>query len=192
MRYSLLSGDEPVTLNGKPVGFSVLDFWSFQYSNLWNMQDQIAEFIVAKALGQDMPYNKNGWTLWDLNYRGKRIEVKETGYYYSWQSDGKISQARSFGISKAYSQYKDNKSTFKRQSDVYVFCLNIGYTKEESNPIELTHWRFWVVPTVTINCLCGDNKKISLGRLKSITQQPDGITYGELKSTVDEALESMK
>lgn len=185
---ALLSGNEPLTVGGKPVGFTVLDFWRFQHSNIWDMQEEIAEFIVAKALGQDKPYNKNGWTLWDLNYKGKRIEVKETGYYHSWRTDGKVSQVRVFGITKAFTRYKDSESTFERQNDVYVFCLNTGETKEESNPLELNHWRFWVIPTSTINRLCGDNKHISLGRIKSITKQPNGVGYLDLKAAVDAAI----
>ena len=186
---ALLTGNEPITMSGKPIGFTVLDFWRFQHSNIWDVQEEIAEFIVAKALGQDLPYNKNGWTLWDLNYRGKRIEIKETGYYHSWRTDGKVSEARVFGITKAYSQYKDNASVFERQNDVYVFCLNTGNTREESNPLELDHWRFWVVPTITINRLCGDNKTISLSRVKKITGLNDGVSYSNLKTAVDRAIE---
>lgn len=181
----LLTGQEQFILDGNPVGFSVLDFWAFQHSNIWDVQEEIAEFIVAKALGQDLPYNKNGWTLWDMNYRGKRIEVKETGYYHSWRTDGKVSQQRTFGITKAYSLYKNRHSEFKRQNDIYVFCLNTGETKEASNPLVLENWRFWVVPTFTINRLCGDNKTISLGRVKRITGLKEGLGYWELREAVD-------
>ncbi len=184
----LLSGHEQFTLDGNPAGFSVLDYWAFQHSNIWDVQEEIAEFIVAKALGQDMQYNKNGWTLSDMNYRGKRIEVKETGYYHSWRTDGKVSQQRTFGITKAYSRYKDNTSEFKRQNDIYVFCLILGETKEASNPLVLENWRFWVIPTSTINSLCGDNKTISLGRVKTITNQENGVGYGELRHEVDRVI----
>lgn len=187
----LLSGQEQFTLEGNSAGFSVLDFWAFQHSNIWDVQEEIAEFIVAKALGQDMPYNKNGWTLWDMNYRGKRIEVKETGYYHSWRTDGKVSKQRTFGITKAYSRYKDNTSEFKRQNDIYVFCLILGETKEASNPLVLENWRFWVVPTSTINRLCGDNKTISLGRVKRITELEEGVGYGELREAVDKVIDGM-
>ena len=187
----LLSGQEQFTLEGKPAGFSVLDFWAFQHSNIWDVQEEIAEFIVAKALGQDMPYNKNGWTLWDMNYREKRIEVKETGYYHSWRTDGKVSQQRTFGITKAYSRYKDNTSEFKRQNDIYVLCLILGETKEASNPLILENWRFWVISTATINRLCGDNKTISLGRVKTITGLKDGLGYGELREAIDKVIDEL-
>ena len=187
----LMTGNEPLTLDGKPVGSTLLDFWRFQYSNIWDMQDSISEYIVAKALGQDVPNNKNGWTLWDTTYRGKRIEIKETGYFYSWQKDGKISPVRVFGIRKAYSKYKDNTSSFKRQNDLYIFCLNTGKTKEESNPLELTHWRFWVIPTSTINELCGDNKTISLGRVKKLAKNENGVGFSDLKASIDEVIDRL-
>ena len=182
----LFSGHEPFTLDGQPMGCTMKDFWQFQFSNIWDMQEEVAEFIVAKALGLDVPHNKNGWTLWDIMYKGKRIEVKETAYYHSWRTDGKVSQVRTFGIDKAYTRYKDPTSEFKRQNDIYVFCLNTGVTKEESNPMVLNNWRFWVVPTETINGLCGDQKRFSLGRLKKISAQPKGIGYADLKAAIDQ------
>lgn len=181
-----MNGNEQFQLAGQSAGFSISDFWQFQFSNIWDMQADIAEFIVAKALGQEKPYNKNGWTLWDISYKSKRIEVKETSYYHSWRTDGKVSEQRVFGITKAYSRYKDSSSEFKRQNDLYVFCLNTGDTKESSNPLILDNWRFWVIPTDTINRVCGKNKTITLGRVKSITKQPDGIGFAELKTAIDQ------
>ena len=183
---NLLSGSESFTISNQPVGFSVIDFWRFQFSNIWDIQDQIAEFIVAYALGQTEPYNKNGWTLWDINYKGRRVEVKETAYYHSWRSDGKVSKRRTFSINKAHSNYKVRTSESKRQNDIYVFCLNTGETREESNPLVLENWRFWVVPTENINRVCGNNKSITLGRLQKLTGLMNGIGYDELRVAVDE------
>ena len=83
----LLTGQEQFTINGESIGYSVEDYWRFQFSNIWDAQEEVAEFIVSMALGIAIPQNKNGWTLWDINYRGERIEVKETGYYHSWMVD---------------------------------------------------------------------------------------------------------
>ena len=182
---TILTGLEPFTISGQPLSFSTIDFWQFQFSNIWDMQDQIAEFIVARALDIKEPHNKNGWTLWDITYKGMRIEVKETAYYHSWRTDGKVSTQRSFSITKAYSRYKDPSSESRRQNDVYVFCLNTGKTKEESNPLDLNHWRFWVVPTETINHTCGNNKTITLSRLQKITGLKDGVGYEQLRASID-------
>lgn len=185
---TLLSGSDSFKIGDQAAGFTVEDFWRFQFSNVWEMQDEVAEFIVAKALGQELPHNKNGWTLWDITYKGKRIEVKTSAYYHSWRSDGKVSEQRAFSITKAYTRYKDPTSEFKRQNDIYVFCLNTGTTQESSNPLVLDNWRFFVIPTATINLLCKNNKTISLKRVAKISKTPNGVSFAGLKSAVDDAL----
>lgn len=157
-----ISGEQIFSYNKKSIGLSLKDFWQFQFSNIWDLQEHIAEFLVAKALGLDKPYNRSGWTPFDILYKGKRIEVKETGYFYSWQEDGKTSERRSFRINQTYNE----KHIKERQNDIYVFCLNTGKTKEESNPLELEHWEFYIVPTMVINEKCGTNKTISLERVR--------------------------
>ena len=98
---TLLTGTESFTNEGKPTALTVNDFWSFQFSNILHDPDEIAEFLVAKALGKTLPSNKDHWTLYDIDYKGKRIEVKETAYYHPFNQPGKISHQRVFGITKA-------------------------------------------------------------------------------------------
>ena len=181
-----LTGNEQFTADGKSLGFTTLDFWSFQFSNVWDIYEEVAEFIVAKALGLTVPYNKNGWTSYDINYRGKRVEVKCTAYYHSWRADG-VSKRRSFGIQEAYG-YPDEKdcSTRKeRQNDVYVFCLNTGKNKEEANPFEMNHWEFYVLPTSTIYRKFGKQRTVSVSCLRGITNK---VSYIDLKAAIDNAL----
>ena len=107
---AIINENTPFVTDGQPLGLSMLDFWKYQYSNIYDMQEYIAEFLVGKALGLEEPCNRDGWTLWDIDYRGKRIEIKETSYYHSWQekiAQGRISQQRSFGITPAYTKYKE-------------------------------------------------------------------------------------
>lgn len=183
--------NEEFTLGGEKLGFNLVDFWRFRYSNIYDIQGAIAEFIVAKALGLDTASNTEYWTLWDINYRGMRIEVKETSYYHPWNKDGKVFSARSFGITKANSRYAESatgkledgkENVFERQNDIYVFCLNTGNTKEESNPLNLDNWEFYVIPTETINEKCSNNKSISLNKVRKLTPT---VKYGDLKTTID-------
>ncbi len=181
-----LKGTECFTYNGHEINMTIQDFWKWHFSEIYDLQDKIAEFIVATALGLDEPYNVGSWTLYDIDYHGVRIEVKETSYYHAWQTDEEPkSQLRTFGITKAYSEYQDNTSEFKRQNDIYVFCLNIGETRETSNPMKLENWEFYIVPTSTINECCGDAKSISLNRLKKLTNP---VAYDELRSEIDELI----
>lgn len=178
--------------SGTPIGFTMLDFWKYQFSNIYDLQDQIAEFLVGKALGLNEAQNRDGWTLYDMKYRNACIEVKETGYYHSWQekyADGKISQQRSFGIHPAYSKYKNSSSDLARQNDIYVFCLNTGTTPEDSNPLELGNWEFYVIPTSVINSTCKpEQKTISLGRVRKMSRC---LKYSELKSEIDSIISNM-
>ncbi len=180
-----MKGQEPFIYKGNTIGLTIKDFWQFQYSNIWDMQEDIAEFLVAKALEIKVPFNRNGWTLWDIEYRGKKIEVKETGYFHSWRADGKVSKQRTFGITRAYTDYKNKESEYKRQSDIYVFCLNTGNTKEESNPLLLENWEFYVVRTDRINAICGNNKTISLGKVKTLSSK---VAYANLKAEIDKLI----
>ena len=147
-----LTGDEEFLFNGQPTDMTMLEFWRWHYSEIFDLQEKIAEYIVAKALGLNEADNVGSWTLYDIDYRNKRIEVKETSYVHAWQTDEEEkSKQRSFGITKAHTVYGDSSSELARQNDIYVFCLNTGMTRAESNPLQLEHWEFYVVPTEVIN-----------------------------------------
>ena len=177
-------GNENFTFNNNELNFGILDFWIYKYSNIYNLQEVIAEFIVEKALNIEKPHNTDSWTLFDILYRNCRIEIKESSYYHPWNENGKISNQRIFGITKANSNYEDtgSENKFERQNDIYVFCLNTGITKESSNPMNLNNWEFYIVPTSVINEKCGNNKKISLNRVRQLTK---AITYDKLKESID-------
>ena len=85
--FNKLSGKEGFTFQNQKTGLNILEYWQWLYSDIYDLQDTLAEYIVAKALGKEEPNNIGSWTLYDIDYRGKRIEVKETSYYHSWQTD---------------------------------------------------------------------------------------------------------
>lgn len=182
-------GDECFTLKGKDTDLTMLEFWRWHFSEIFDLQSKIAEYIVGKALGLKEAQNVGEWTLFDMEYRGKRIEVKETSYYHAWQTDEEPkSKHRIFGITKAYDNYKEKNSPLRRQNDIYIFCLNTGETKEASNPLELNNWQFYVIPTKTINEECGEARTISLVKVEKLTNK---LSYSELKSVVDGMVESI-
>ena len=79
-----MTGKEKFIFNDQEQGFDMLDFWRFHYSNIYDIQGRIAEFIVAKALGIHTSQNDQYWTLWDMTYNDIKVEVKETSYYHSF------------------------------------------------------------------------------------------------------------
>lgn len=187
-----MTGKEKFEFDGKELDYDFIDFWKFHYSNIYDIQGRIAEFIVAKALDIHESQNDQYWTLWDLTYKGLRIEVKETSYYHSFNKEGKVSQQRSFRITKSNGSYDpqiSGNSDYCRQNDVYVFCLNTGYTKDESYPLDLNNWEFYIVPTAVINEKCGDNKTISLGRIKKLGFVAQ--RYDEIRPMLDSIAEKI-
>ena len=65
-----MNGKEKFAFENQELGFEMYDFWKFHFSNIYDLQDKIAEFIVSKALGVDVAQNNEYWTLWDVSYRG--------------------------------------------------------------------------------------------------------------------------
>lgn len=186
----MITGEERFLFKNQDLGFSVLDFWRFAYSEIKSdPRDDIAEFLVSKALGVDEAYNRKNWTVFDILYpgdgthlpNGYRIEVKSTGYYQTWRTDGKVSQHRAFSIRKS----QDANGIVARHSDVYVFCLLNGYTSDDTNPLNVESWDFYIVATNRINSVCAENKSITLSRVKKLSQT---FTYTQIKGEVDRIL----
>ncbi|MBQ4066239.1 MAG: hypothetical protein IJD22_01220 [Clostridia bacterium] len=187
-----MKGDEKFEFNGQELDFSFLDFWRFHYSNIYDIQGRIAEFIIARALGIEESQNDQYWTLWDTTYRNVRIEVKETSYYHSFNKEGKVSYKRNFGITKANGSYDPQVSgntEFCRQNDLYIFCLNTGETREDSYPLNLNNWEFYIVPTSVINEKCKNNKTISLNKIRKLGFLP--LKYDGIRPAVDQFADSL-
>ena len=190
-RAEMLNGNEVFKQNGVELGFNVMDYWRFQFSNLVDNLGYVAEFLIAQALSKDEPDNCNGWTVYDVGYRGKRIEVKATSYWQSWKASHIISEQRNFSIRKTYLDYQNNKSDKARQNDIYIFCLDKGRDEKSSNPMNLENWVFYVVPTKVINKMFGDQKVLSLKRLEKIEKYGEGIMYDQIKENVDNIIDNL-
>lgn len=55
--------------------------------------------------------------------------------------------------------------------------------------MNIKNWKFYIVSTKTINALCGKNKTISLGKVKSIAEQVD---YFEIKKYIDDLIDKVE
>jgi len=54
----------------------------------------------------------------------------------------------------------------------------------------LENWEFYIVPTLKIDAICGDNKTISLSRIKNLGFDACGCE--EIKSRIDAELDNME
>ena len=169
--------------------FGIFDFWRYMYSNIYENTGDIAEFLVAMALGKTESFKKYGWTQYDLDYEGLRIEVKATQYYQPWRADNNVSEIRKFGIGKALTREGDRTSPRARNNDIYVFALNEGRIIDNANPLDLNNWRFWVIPTKIFNASYDNRSTITLDNIKAISKNKgwstQGVKFDKLKDEVD-------
>ena len=187
---TLFNKDDRFTLNGADLGFTVGDYWQFQFSNLLDKLGYVAEFLVAKALAKESPDNCNGWTLYDIDYREKKIEVKATSYYQAWKESHEICEQRTFGIRQTHVGCQKDK---ERQNDIYIFCLENEKPENDcsANPLNLENWQFYVIPTTIINEKCGKQKTISLNRVKKLFGIEEGLSYDQIKPYVDKIIDAL-
>ena len=197
-QYRSYEADDQFVFQGKPE-FSVQDYWRFIYGQLGGQSPQIAEFLIARALGVEKAENVDYWSAYDMSYRGRRIEVKETEYIHPWNRK-RVSQVRTFSIAPSNNEYwgSDMKlypeKKLARQSDVYVFCLNTNQDLQNRDPLNLEHWEFYIVPTFMIDQYAErrknpNQKTISLSAVKNLAGR--GVSFPEIKSEVDKALISV-
>jgi len=121
-----------------------------------------------------------------ISKEGIRVEVKSSAYLQSWeqQSLSKIS----FGIQPTYGwDSVSNKfdTEKKHQSDVYVFCVLKHIDQDTLDPLDLSQWEFYVLPTAVLNRTIPEQKTITLSSLLDIGAQK--CNYGMLYKTIRDA-----
>lgn len=166
-----LCGTEPLTAPDGMVLGRLSDFWSWAHADLVSNTERgkLAEYIVACALevqNQDLP-SWNSCAL--VSPEGIRIEVKASGYIQSW-GQAKVSTL-SFGIQPTHSRNPETNSYAgeeKRQSDIYVFCVFKNTDQNTLNPLDVSQWDFYLLPSKVLNEKVGAQKRITLSRLLSI------------------------
>ncbi len=166
-------------------GKTILDYWSWAFSNLMGNTERgvFAEFLVATALEIANTPRQN-WLPYDLLYKNEiRIEIKSSAYIQSWEQE-KLSDIR-FGIKKTRSwDPNTNKlnDILQRDSDLYVFCLYTEKEKARANMLDLDKWEFYVLPTKTINVKLNEQQTIGLKILKNLSEP---VSFYKIKEKID-------
>ena len=173
------------THRNKPTSFSVLDFWVWMASDVLNntLRGIVAEYIVSQAMEACTPVRVEWDTVDITTPEGIKIEVKSSAYLQSWHQDRP--SAISFGIAKTYPwDWKTNQhgETQVRSADVYVFCVLAHLDGQTVNPLELTQWEFYILPTSTLDSFLGNQKTVSLSRLKDLGAV--ALNYDQIRNAV--------
>ena len=212
-----LTGLEHLTNGSSVLPFHVADYWQWAYSDmLRNTQRGVfAEFVVIAAL--DMggihtnenirsnfePYDlvgpniSNSCTphrLENSNFENYpcRIEVKSAAYVQAWEPHPGTVPRISFSIAPA--KIPDETGDYRpdaerqRNSDLYVFAI---YTadKKEQNIFDMSLWRFYVVKTSVLNEKCGEQKTLTLTKLKTLGSAE--VSFDELCKEILDTCDSI-
>jgi len=186
-----LSGTEALTNSASSRKLTVHDFWAWSSSNLLSNAKRgvFAEFIVAADFDVATDVRAE-WDAYDLTTKsGIKVEVKSAAYLQSWHQDKLSSIGFSIAKSRAFDPDTNDYSQEKRrQADVYVFCLLKHQHMNTVNPLDMSQWEFYVVPTTTLNEQCGDLQRLSLKRLLKLI--PEVAKHGAILDAVEKIASS--
>lgn len=173
------SWDELFSFNNNDLDFKLLEFWSWNTSDLLNnaMRWKLAEFIIAKALWIANTFRIE-WDEYDLVYNDLKIEIKSWAYIQSWEQDKYSNIVLTVKPTKDY-----NWTDFKRQSDIYIFAILSYKDAKTINPLKLEQWDFYVIKTNILNESLWEQKTIGLNWLLKLN--PIKSSFENLKKVVD-------
>lgn len=175
-----------VFCNGsKPLAFNLLNFWQWSFSNIVDNTTRgiLAEFLVAQAIGcvQEL---REEWAAYDLiSPEGVTIEVKSAAYLQSWQQ--KIPSKIVFNCPKTHAWDADTNhlsEETQRQAQIYVFAVLAHQNKATINPLDVSQWEFYVVPTVMLDQRTRSQRSITLPSLQKLVGNP--IRFNALREAV--------
>ncbi|MCR6711425.1 MAG: hypothetical protein NVV57_01475 [Demequina sp.] len=163
----------------------MLDYWRWANSDLIGNVSRgvLAEYLVALAVGATSS-PRDPWAAYDVvDPNGITIEVKSAAYLQAW--DQRALSKITFLVKPTASPVVVLGETpvVSRRSHVWVFALLHHTDQETLDPLDLTQWTFWVVPTPWLDAR--ERSQHSIGLL-SLKASPFGapVTFGALASTI--------
>lgn len=181
------TGVEMFTMGGKKLGFDLTNFWQWSNSNLLDNTARgiLAEYVVAKALGISSG-TRVEWDAFDLLLSdGRKIEVKSASYIQSWYQEKYSSITFGIGKTRVWDERTNVLSDeMVRRADIYVFCLLDHKVQETIDPLNLSQWTFFILPASVLNDKLGDQKTLSLSRLRKL--KPVRAGFDDLAEKIDQ------
>jgi hypothetical protein len=183
------TGGEGLHVAGQSVGPTLLDFWRWAGSDLLGntFRGWLAEFIVASDVGVADGVRRD-WEGFDLEMKdGTRVEVKASAYLQSWKQKRLSKPTFSIRRAKAWDPRTDTYTeTASRHSDVYIFCLLHHCDKATVDPLDVSQWTFYVVPTGVLDSRFGSKQSVTLEELQTLGAR--AVHYGDIGNAVRVAL----
>ena len=186
-------GDEAFRDGARSLRFDVAEFWQWSCSDLVSNATRgvLAEYLVAQALGVADGVREE-WAAFDITAAdGTRVEVKSAAYIQSWHQE-KLSPI-SFRVPKtrAWDRESNRQSEeMRRQADVYVFAVLAHQDQSTLNPLDVSHWEFFVVPTAQLDNRTRSQHSITLNSLRALAGEP--VAYSDIGRAVAGAAKAQK
>ena len=181
----LRTGAEPLRCGDALLNQTLLDFWRWSSSDLVGntLRGILAEYIVACALGIT-DAGRVEWDAFDLKMpNDTTLEIKSAAYLQSWQQ--KAPSKIKFGIAptRALDEVTNGyASDRKRQADIYVFCLLHHQDKTTVDPLDMSQWIFYVLPSAILDTKTPMQKSLTLTSL--LKMNPVQCAYQELAQAI--------
>jgi hypothetical protein len=180
-----ITGDEKFHAGNGDLGFSVKDFWTWSVSDLMGnvTRGRLAEFLVAKAIGA-IEGVRNEWATYDLTTPSEiKVEVKSAAYLQSWLQDDYSTIQFNIEPTKELDLIKGGyRGNAKRHAHVYVFAVLAHKDKPTVDPLNVSQWEFYVVPTTALDERTRSQHSITL---KSLAELSGGsVGYSQLAEKI--------
>ena len=185
-----LNKDEFVGLNRDVDEFrrSVLSDWKSPTTRAL-----LAEYYVRCALGYDNEPAQDWEHVHIVLENGKKVEVKASANLQPVKGGELKKTNPNFDIKESTWAWSNEAWSWKRSesakrwADCYVFCLENMDDPTAYDPLDLSQWEFFVLPTFRINETFGRQKTVSIWRLRHEGFQ--SVAFGDLCSEISRAMQ---
>lgn len=188
----LKSGAEPLHSDGQPLPQTLLQFWQWSSSDLLSnaLRGVLAEYLVATALGSEQSPRRE-WDAYDLvTTEGIKVEVKSAAYLQSWSQQDysaiQFSIKPSLGWNAVDNTYSPQS---KRQADVYVFCVLKHKDKTTVDPLNVSQWDFYILPTRVLTESLAQQSTLSFSRLNKLN--PAKTDYASIPDVIQQIISDL-
>ncbi|MCX6143486.1 MAG: hypothetical protein NTZ35_09715 [Ignavibacteriales bacterium] len=181
---------EPNRIIDDLYGNTVLDFWSWAFSDLISGSNRgiFAEFLIGAVLGT----TENARIEWDVAdhiYRGRKIKVKSAAYIEHWLQ----SKPSRISFPVNHIQRKEIKTsipglTLYPRPEVYVFCVFDVRERNEADMLDMGKWLFYPVAAHVIESKYRRKKSITL---KEVQRVAPSVRILQLRRAIDGVIEEL-
>ncbi len=185
-----LSKLDPNDIIGDLYGNTVLDFWSWAFSDILSSRNRgvFAEFLIGAVLGT----TENARIEWDVAdhiYRGRKIKVRSASYIQHWFQKKPARIVFPLGRTR---QRKIKTSipglSLHPKPEIYVFCLFNVKDSNEASVLDMEKWVFYPTQAYLVETRFRRKEALTLRDVRRIATP---VTILQLRKAIDIIIEEL-